>query len=673
MFASKDSRLYTPLDRSRRQIRLVEVLSTKPKIVCNLTTVSLDEDTQFSAISYLWGDKGKTELITVNGVEQFLTPSLANALEYAPYHWSNAFPERDPKACRLWADALCINQDDDLEKGHQVQLMKFIYPAAEVVFSCLDIEASQSDIRLAFQTCETLGKAAVERGFVRSAIDVDATIEDKHIQELEWLLRHPLLDENCPIKSQEFADAEQAMHRMLRLKYWERAWIFQELVLSRRVVVIHQLLSIDLKFLLDAQFFIDIIKHMASVLEEVDQTYKYFWYIYWQRFLTLRQVDWARVCVHESTNADETIIRSMRGFLLLMGGMYRAKDPKDHVYALLGLTTLQMEPDYSSKTTVASVYAEVCVEIARSQQPVRGWPLCFLSGAGLARRGKNQIYELPSWVYNFPETFGENKSPQELFASYEEPNYDRPEEWDSLPTASFHGDTLTCSAVFFHTIIDASPPLEASCNSWLDFVSAVFRMIHRPIRNTEDLHPLWTLTWAFGADDDQVNIQEIPAATRLVRILQYLLLTCQVPTNDDGRYEADAAKKAEAVAGDILDKLPENILYQDDDQSPENRKRNESTMDIYRQLISQIRDTDSFWNDMDNQQVQRDISACFQLEPVIGLTDSGEFVMLPRVAEIGDQVVLYPEYWQLSLYAWTGPLSTPSLGLGHELPCKAKL
>ncbi|KAF5672892.1 heterokaryon incompatibility protein (het-6OR allele) [Fusarium denticulatum] len=649
MPASKDSRLYAPLDRSRRQIRLVEILSTKPKIVCNLTTVSLDEDTQFSAISYLWGDKGKTEPTTVNGVEQFITTSLANALEYAPYHWANAFPERDPKSCRLWADALCINQDDDLEKGHQVQLMKFIYPAVEIVFSCLDIEASQSDIRLAFQTCETLVKAAVERGFVRSAIDVDATIEDKHIQELEWLLRHPLLDENCPIKSQEFADAEQAMHQMLRLKYWERAWIFQELVLSRRVVVIHQLLSIDLKFLLDAQFCIDIIKHMASVLEEVDQTYQYFWYIYWQRFLTLRQVDWARVCVHEATNADETIIRSMRGFLLLMGGMYRAKDPKDHVYALLGLTTLQMEPDYSSKTTVASVYAEVCVEIARSQQPVRGWPLCFLSGAGLARQGKNQKYELPSWVYNFPETFGENKSPQELFASYEEPNYDRPEEWDSLTTASIHGDTLTCSAVFFHTIIDASPPLEASCNSWLDFVSAVFRMIHRPIGNIEDPHPLWTLTRVLGAHDDEVNIWGTPATTRLVRILQYLLLTCQVPTNDDGRYEADAAKKAEAAAGGILDKLPENILYQDDEKSPENRKRNESTVQIYRELISQIRDTDSFWNDMDNQQVQRDISACFKLEPVIGLTDSGEFVMLPRVAEIGDQVVLYPGYWQLSL------------------------
>ncbi|KAF5537809.1 heterokaryon incompatibility (het-6OR allele) [Fusarium mexicanum] len=648
MSASKDSRLYAPLDRSRRQIRLVEILSTKPKIVCNLTTVSLDEDTKFSAISYLWGEKGKTEPITVNGVEQFITPSLANALEYAPYHWANAFPERDSRYCRLWADALCINQDDDLEKGHQVQLMRFIYPAAEVVFSCLDVEASQSDIRLAFKTYETLAKSAVERGIVSSAIDIDATIEDRHIQELEWLLRHPILDENCPIESQEFVDAEQAMHRMLKLKYWERAWVFQELVLSRRVVVIHQLLSIDLKFLLDAQDCIGIIKEMADG-SDVDQTYQYFWNIYWQRFLTLRQVDWARVYVHEATKADESVIRWMRGILLLVGGMYRAKNPKDHVYALLGLTTLHMEPDYTSTTTVASVYAEVCADVLRSQQSVKGWPLCFLSGAGLARQGQNQEYNLPSWVYNFPETFSDKKVPRVLFTGYKVPKYDSREEWDNLEPASIRGDTLTCSAVFFHTIIDTSPPLKASCDGWLRFVSAVFRMIHRPTRNTEDPHPLWTLARVFGADDDHLNIWERPAATRLVRILQYLLFICQVPTNDDGRYEADAAKKAEVVAEDLLDKFPENIMYQDDEQLPENRKRNGSTKQIYQELICQIRDKGSFWNNMDNQQVQPDINACFKLEPAIGLTDSGEFVILSRVAEIGDQVVLILGYWQLSL------------------------
>ncbi|KAJ4140547.1 hypothetical protein NW765_015820, partial [Fusarium oxysporum] len=77
-------------------------------------------------------------------------------------------------------------------------------------------------------------------------------------------------------------------------------------------------------------------------------------------FSTPRQVEWARACVHAGTNADETILGDMRSFLPLVGGEYGAKDPKDHVYALLGVTTLDIEPDYTSKTPVASVYIAVC-------------------------------------------------------------------------------------------------------------------------------------------------------------------------------------------------------------------------------------------------------------------------------------------------------------------------
>jgi hypothetical protein len=222
---------------------------------------------------------------------------------------------------------------------------------------------------------------------------------------------------------------------------------------------------------------------------------------------------------------------------------------------------------------------------------------------------------------------------------------------------------LTCSAIFFHTIIDASPTLEESHDSWLNFVSAVFRMIHQPIRNTEDPHPLWTLARAFGADDDHINVWETPAAIRLIRIFQYLLFLCQVPINDGETPEADAATKAEAVAEDILDKLPENVLSRDNGQSPENRNRNEKTMQSYREFISQIRDKDSFWKDIDNQQVQPDVSGLFKLEPAIGLTESGEFIVLPRVAEIGDQVVLIPGHWQLSLVRKVNKSLCPCWGL----------
>ncbi|EXM05419.1 heterokaryon incompatibility protein-domain-containing protein [Fusarium oxysporum II5] len=642
------SRLYAPLDRSRREIRLIEILSTKPKIVCNLTTVSLDEDPEFSAISYLWGDIGKIKPISVNGAELFTTPSLANALEYAPYHWKNAFPEREPKSCRLWADALCINQDDDLEKGHQVQLMRFIYPAAEIVFSCLDIEASQSDVRLTFKACETLAKSALERGLVRPPYEFYSDVEENDGKDLDWLLQHPLLDEKYPINSQEFSEAEQAMSRTLRLRYWERAWIFQELVLSKRVVVIHQLESINLKLLLDAQSCVQLLKE-AAVESKSSRAHQYFWHSYWGIFSTPRQVEWARACVHAGTNADETILGDMRSFLPLVGGEYGAKDPKDHVYALLGVTTLDIEPDYTSKTPVASIYIAVCAEILKSQPMREGWPLCFLSGAGLAHQGEHQEYELPSWVYNFPEAFSATKSLQRLFRGYDEPNYDNGQEWNNVEAASIRGYSLTCSAVFFHTVIDSSPTLYESQHTWLNFVSAVFRMIHQPIRNAEGSHPLWTLARAFGAEEFHADVWETPTVTRLIRIFQYLLFLCHVSIKDDETPEANTAKKAEAVADDILDKLAEIVSKQENKQAEEDCSRNENNIQNCQEFISQIRDKDSFWKDIDEQRVQPDISALLKLEPTIGLTESGEFVVLPRVAEIGDQVVLIPGHWQLSL------------------------
>ncbi|KAF4496026.1 heterokaryon incompatibility (het-6OR allele), partial [Fusarium agapanthi] len=634
MSPSADSRLYAPLDRSRREIRVIEILSTKPKIVCNLSTVSLGQGPEFSAISYLWGDKGKSEAITVNGIERFITPSLANALEYVPYHWKSAFPERQFKSCRVWADALCINQDENLEKSHQVELMKFIYPAAEIVFSCLDIGALQSDVRIAFKTCETLAKSALELDLVRPAYNLYANIKERNAQDLEWLLQHPFLDGKCPINSQEFTDAEQAVARMFQLKYWERAWILQELVLSKRVVVIHQLEFIDLKSLLDAQSCTQLLKEVAeSKSKQVDRG---FWYL-WHSFSKIREVEWARACVHGGEDADESILRDMRSLLPLLYGRYGTKDPKDHVYALLGVIPLSIErfePDYTSQMSVASVYVAACAEALQWYHVHHGgWPLCFLSGAGLVHQSPDQGYKRPSWVNNFAKKSGMNMSPQSFFGVHgREDNYAWPRKWNRLEAASIRGDILTCSAVFFNNIIDASPTLSESQDSWLNFVLAMFRMIYQTFRDSEDSHPLWSLARVFGAEDLDMHVWETTMVTRLIRVFQYLLLLCQVPIKDGGTLDAHAVGKADTVAEEILERLTENVLNQDGQRSNENCNKKEKNTQSCREFIP-----------------QPDINEFLQLEPTIGLTESGEFVVLPRVAEIGDHVVLIPGHWWLSL------------------------
>lgn len=118
-------RLYPdlPLVRSRKQIRVLQLLPGRwdSRLIGNLETVYLDQDPVYEALSYTWGAKGP-EAITVNGGVQLpLTRNLFNALRRL---------RSRRKACVLWIDALCINQSNVSERGHQVSFMGEIYKSA---------------------------------------------------------------------------------------------------------------------------------------------------------------------------------------------------------------------------------------------------------------------------------------------------------------------------------------------------------------------------------------------------------------------------------------------------------------------------------------------------------------------------------------------------------------
>jgi hypothetical protein len=75
--------LYTPLDESVEEIRLLEILPESSKfgdIECRLTTFPLASAPFYTAISYTWGDPNKTESITVNGRDIMVTESVWQVL-----------------------------------------------------------------------------------------------------------------------------------------------------------------------------------------------------------------------------------------------------------------------------------------------------------------------------------------------------------------------------------------------------------------------------------------------------------------------------------------------------------------------------------------------------------------------------------------------------------------
>lgn len=124
-----------------REIRLLELLPPKRKeeknsndlIKCRLSTHSLPKIPHFEALSYTWGQVERHLPLSIvrrnedgQDVEEamFVTPQLLMALRRLRY----------PSQSRMiWVDQICINQDDNVEKSQQIQLMGRIYRAATQV------------------------------------------------------------------------------------------------------------------------------------------------------------------------------------------------------------------------------------------------------------------------------------------------------------------------------------------------------------------------------------------------------------------------------------------------------------------------------------------------------------------------------------------------------------
>lgn len=93
-----------------------------------MSTVSLDEQPQYRALSYVWGDSRDTETIILNGHRFVVTRNLKKILVYL---------RSRGVASPLWVDLVCINQSDTNERTHQVQLMRRIYEQPIEVLLCL--------------------------------------------------------------------------------------------------------------------------------------------------------------------------------------------------------------------------------------------------------------------------------------------------------------------------------------------------------------------------------------------------------------------------------------------------------------------------------------------------------------------------------------------------------
>ena len=114
------SHLYSDrLDAERNAIRTVTLVagSLPSRIRCLLKVTSLNA-ASYKTISYAWGDHSGKSYILVEDRELQVPRNLEVALTYL---------RKPTEDLELWVDAICINQDDEIEKAHQVKMMGEIF------------------------------------------------------------------------------------------------------------------------------------------------------------------------------------------------------------------------------------------------------------------------------------------------------------------------------------------------------------------------------------------------------------------------------------------------------------------------------------------------------------------------------------------------------------------
>jgi len=216
---------YRPLSQEKLEIRVVELLPLRDPneaISLNLFHVSLIDLPSYRALSYTWGmpfhglpaewgDPKANILALLNGDEFPLQYNLEAAIRHLCLNINQSIV--------LWIDAICINQLDANERNNQVGLMGKIYAQAEEVIVWLGPPSEDSE--LAVQSFMEWSASWSKR-----APELTPKIFDKaHAIEYPRLRKDEL-----GMPSIE-ARLEAVANFFLRY-WWRRAWIVQEVVLG---------------------------------------------------------------------------------------------------------------------------------------------------------------------------------------------------------------------------------------------------------------------------------------------------------------------------------------------------------------------------------------------------------------------------------------------------------
>ena len=187
--------IYPPL-KQRSETRLIRLYpgEVPDPITCDIIIGRLEDLPSYEAISYTWadesGDSTNCRTVYVESRPFLVTSSCEAALKRIRLSWSYR---------TIWMDAISINQDNNEERGHQVQLMPEIYARASRVLI-----------------------------YIGEAKDDSAIV-------LDYLLHG---SSSVLLRENPWLDTVAALRGILARRYFSRLWVLQEVALARQAVLV---------------------------------------------------------------------------------------------------------------------------------------------------------------------------------------------------------------------------------------------------------------------------------------------------------------------------------------------------------------------------------------------------------------------------------------------------
>ncbi|KAF2488650.1 HET-domain-containing protein [Lophium mytilinum] len=416
--------LYEPLTKG--QIRLLHLHPklhkaaqdpTNALLHGTLQTTTLDNAPPYVALSYVWGSSTNLQPLILNNRIIQITPNLATALSHIQNPTSEVV---------LWIDALCIDQSNTSERSAQVLRMVTIYAAASHTLVWLGQAGEISG--LIMDSFEPASRKYIEMGEQPTTIRGSAGVIERTRRMIE---QNPEIVEYY--KKPSFGTMVDGYRDLVTREWWYRAWVLQEFAVAREVWFQCGRKRVRL----------DAFEYSMTLVGPL---------FYGQAHNLVSTHDWLDLkdgqiqAFHKSPIASAAngifIARHqykgvMEGYkprvadllwrfnvLSILDVRLRATDPKDKVYALLGLASdfeaLGIVPDY--KKSVEEVYTETVTKLLK-QGHVSYLQLCKY----------NPHSALPSWVpdlrEDIPVSPNESSSTNKPFRAGHKPN------WTAFPRA----------------------------------------------------------------------------------------------------------------------------------------------------------------------------------------------------------------------------------------------